>query len=132
MKNNLILRYLAVVLFVQIACIQYISQYTNIIETYYSNGLYVYISKFFRLFLGWISFSIGDILYLLIIVLILRQSYLLIKYRFIELKSYLIYILAMLSLLYFLFYFNWGLNYYRIPLVDKLGIKRSNPATVIT
>jgi hypothetical protein len=37
------------------------------VEEYYSNGVYPFISKTFQLLLGWLPFSLGDVLYLVLI-----------------------------------------------------------------
>ena len=64
---------LTLVLVMQWAFIQIIAQYPDFIENYYSNGCYLYISRFLRYSLGWIPFSIGDILYALIILYIIKN-----------------------------------------------------------
>src|SRR5690606_33682370 len=43
--------------------IKIFSLYPSSVETYYSNGIYPYISSFQRILFGWIPFSIGDIFY---------------------------------------------------------------------
>ena len=43
--------------------IKWISYYPSLIETYYSHGIYPYISSLYRTLFGWIPFSIGDLLY---------------------------------------------------------------------
>ena len=52
---------LTVFLPVQIFLVQLASKNPEFIETYYSNGIYPYISSFFRILLGWVPFSVGDV-----------------------------------------------------------------------
>ena len=42
--------------------IELASKNPEFIETYYSNGIYLYLSKFLRIVLGWLPFSAGDLL----------------------------------------------------------------------
>ncbi len=123
MKDDLISRYLSNFLFVQIIFVQIISRFPDVIEKYYSNGLYVILSDLYRRAFGWIPFSIGDLFYTFLILLLIRFMYRLFRNRLTELRSYRMTIGATFSILYFLFYFSWGINYYRIPLATKLNIE---------
>ena len=105
--------------------IQIIAQYPKFIEQYYSNGLYLYISKFLRVFFGWLPFSIGDILYISLIFFILKGIYSSIKTKKINFKSTFYKTGAFLSILFFLFNFNWGLNYLRQPITKILGFEKT-------
>jgi hypothetical protein len=118
-------------LFIQIIGFKILSFFPEFIEKYYSNGLYPYISRFSRSLLGWIPFSLGDVLYGL---LILWIGYWLYKNwnRSIgkqeklktNWKTKLQMIVSFMAILYFLFHFLWGLNYSRVPLFEKMSIKR--------
>ena len=103
-------KYLSLFLFVQVILINVLSLFPEVVERFYSNGLYLYLSKFSRLVLGWIPFSIGDIFYIILILFIFRWLY---KNRIGFLnnwKSNGLTILNFISILYFLFHFLWGLN----------------------
>ncbi len=117
MKNKYILIFL---LLVQIIFLKIISYFPEIIERFYSNGLYVFISKFSRTILGWIPFSFGDILYSILIIYIV---FWLIKNWKMSWKIKTLSILSVLSVVYFLFHFLWAFNYYRVPLFEKMAIK---------
>ena len=119
MKNNKRYRFLSLFLVVQWIFIQLISRYPNGIEKYYSRGIYPFISRFFRILFGWIPFSIGDVLYIVLGVLLIKYTIGFVKNRRINFLQ----ILASISVLYFCFYFLWGLNYYRNPLHKSLEIK---------
>lgn len=112
---------LALLLPVQILLVQWLSKFPNFIETYYSTGIYPYISKFLRITFGWIPFSFGDILLFFLILTGLRLLFFLIKQRLKNFISKIINFTAFLSIIYFCFYFFWGLNYFRQPLSKNLG-----------
>nr|WP_299341649.1 DUF3810 domain-containing protein [Allomuricauda sp.] len=108
----------------QIILVKWLGSYPEIVEKYYSNGIYPYISRFLRILLGWIPFSFGDLLYFTLIVLAIRYIYL----RWKSIKSrplaFLKNIFVVLSITYFLFHLLWGLNYYRQPITEKFGITK--------
>lgn len=108
-------------LLIQIIGLQLLTFFPEFIEKYYSNGLYVYLSKFSRIFLGWIPFSVGDLFYGLVIILGLVWLY---RNRQQPWKSKVLSIISFVSVLYFLFHFLWAFNYYRLPLFEKMNIKR--------
>lgn len=95
------------------------------VETHYSNGLYPLISTFFRIILGWIPFSVGDLLIFYFIYRLFRFIYLLFKTRFRNFIAKILQVTAFCSLVYFCFYLFWGLNYYREPLAKNLGLEQS-------
>lgn len=99
------------------------------IERYYSNGIYPYISSFFRILLGWIPFSFGDLLLGFGLFMLLRSLFRLIKTRFTNFIPKIIHFIAVLSVIYFCFYLFWGLNYYREPLAKNLGYNQQKYTT---
>lgn len=99
------------------------------IERYYSNGVYPYISSFFRILFGWIPFSVGDLLIAFGIISFLRFIFILIKTRFRNFIPKAINSIAILSIIYFCFYLFWGLNYYREPLAKNLGYQQKEYTT---
>ncbi|SFR31453.1 Protein of unknown function [Robiginitalea myxolifaciens] len=104
--------------------IQWLSRNPEWVERNYSQGIYLIFSGFFRWLYGWIPFSIGDVIY---IFLLAYSTYLLItRWRGIRLhwKSYLRNIIAAFAVIHFTFYLLWGLNYFRQPLGDRLGLKK--------
>lgn len=125
MKNKKINRILAILLIVQWIFVQAISNSPEFIERYYSNGVYIFISRFFRFIFGWIPFSFGDILYIVFGFIILRAIVISIKKR----KINLVKILAITSIVYFCFHLFWGFNYYRQPLHKTVGITELDYST---
>ncbi len=111
-------------LVLQIVYLKLIAFYPEVVEQYYSNGLYVGISYFMRIALGWIPFSVGDLLYgiaLLFLFIQLGKTKNSWKQNW---KTNLLQITNYLSVVYFVFHFLWGLNYYRVPLFEKMQIER--------
>ena len=121
-KTNKIL---TILLVMQWAFVQIVAQYPSFIEQYYSNGLYIYISKTLRYLLGWIPFSIGDLIYAILIIYILKSLYTSIKNRKFNFKKTFFKTGAVISILFFLFHLNWGLNYFRIPLFERLNFNKT-------
>ncbi|MGB7392791.1 MAG: DUF3810 domain-containing protein [Pricia sp.] len=102
------------------------------VETYYSEGIYPLISSFFRMLFGWIPFSLGEILYLLLIILAVRYLVLnrmhIMKHPWRFLRN----VAMVLSVFYFTFNLVWATNYYRMPIAEQFGIRDSvRPSEVI-
>lgn len=111
-------------LLIQIILIPFLGTLPEVVEKWYSNGCYPWISKSLRIVFGHIPFSVGDIFYFLLIVLAIRWSW---KRR----KSWKTHwgnniqsILSVCSIFYFAFHVLWGFNYYRQPLFEKMKIER--------
>lgn len=113
---------LALLFPVQIGCVNLLSRFPLFVENYYSRGIYPIISKIERFLLGWIPFSVGDLLYAVLVLMALRWVYLRFKTKFKLPKKWILEALATLSVLYFSFHFLWGFNYYRLPLDETLEI----------
>lgn len=109
-------------LIVGFICINWLKQTPELVESFYSQRLYPLIFSISNFLFGWVPFSFGDLLLLLVIVG-LPFGIVLIFRKFLK-KKYLSSILSLLNFGFFaycLFYFCWGLNYYRVPLNQKLG-----------
>lgn len=120
-KSSLII---GLLLFVQMLLVRLLALSPQGVEYWYSNGLYPLISKGFRYAFGWLPFSFGDLMYVVLIGLALREIFLLCKTRFKTIKSFLIRTLALASIVYFAFHLLWGMNYYRLPLHKALAIDK--------
>ena len=105
----------------QIIFLRFLAFFPETVERFYSNGLYVYISHFSRTLLGKIPFSFGDIIYGMSIVYCIYWFY---KNRKLHWKRKLWSVLNFLSVFYFLFHLLWAFNYYRVPLFEKMNIKK--------
>lgn len=113
---------IAISIIPQYFIVKWLAQYPDIIETYYSNGFYQYSSKLFRYVFGLFPFSIGDLLYLFAIIYGVRWFIKNRKRIIKDTKEWLVDIISVLSILYFAFHLLWGMNYYRQPLHENLGI----------
>ena len=124
---------LALSIFPQILMLKLLTHYPQIVETYYSNLLYPFISKIFRLVFGWLPFSVGDLIYSMALIYMLSWLYKLSKKGFnqIRLKDDLIGIMVAASSVYFMFHLLWGLNYYRIPIEQRLNLNSEYTTTAL-
>jgi hypothetical protein len=102
--------------------VKLLSLFPEFIEDYYSKGMYVFTSKLFRYILGWMPFSLGDVVYILAMMYAVRWLY---KHRkqFVKnTKSWFVDVFAVISIFYFTFHVLWGMNYYRLPLHKSLNL----------
>ncbi len=122
-KNKSLLIWLLLALFIKT-----ISFFPGIIEKYYSTGLYPFIAGIQRILLGWIPFSLGDIFYAILGIIILVKTYRMIRtiFRRKFTRSYFISGLKVLAMfcLYVYVFFNllWGLNYDRRGIAYQLQL----------
>ena len=111
--------------------IKLFSLFPAAVERYYSSGFYPVISSLLRFLLGWIPFSVGDILYVLAGIWLLRA---LVRFLRMLLRKQLnrqvfLSILRRTGLgalmIYIIFNLFWGLNYNRVPMMKTLGLDAS-------
>ncbi len=105
--------------------VKILARFPEFIETYYSNGLYQFTSKLLRFVFGWIPFSVGDILYTVVGIYVIRWFILNRRRILKDTKGWLIDVFSVLSLAYFAFHIFWGLNYYRLPIYKSLNIENT-------
>ena len=122
MKKLSVYQILTLLLVVQLLLVKFISRFPNLIEQYYSNGIYPLISKLFRVIFGWIPFSVGDIYYFLLGLIFIISIYKFIKSKFKNTKQQLFKFGAYLSIFYFIFHLLWGMNYHRNSLFQTLNL----------
>ncbi len=105
------------------------SLHTPLVEKYYSTGLYPYISIILKYGFGWLPFSLGDLLYGGVIVMVLLKLT-----RFIHtvykrnitresIKAAAFKNANLLLILYVVFNVLWGINYNRKGIASQLGIQ---------
>jgi hypothetical protein len=111
-------------LVIQIIFLKILRFFPDFVEGAYSNNLYVRISNFLRTILGKIPFSIGDLIYAILILSIISWFWQIRKTWKTEWKDHLLKILGKISVFYFFFHLLWAFNYYREPLFEKMEIKR--------
>lgn len=115
---------LAIFLPVQILGLKFLADHPYFVEKWYSTGLYPFTSALMRTGLGFIPFSIGDLLYALLIILLIRWIALRLQQRLRNPKQWVLEMFASLSVIYFCFNLFWGFNYYRLPLHQALEIEK--------
>jgi hypothetical protein len=115
---------LPILLVVQIVIVNVLSFFPEFVEEYYSDGIYVWISNAERIILAWIPFSVGDVIYFIVIFFILKWIWKRRKTFRKEWKSNFLSVLSFLSVFYFLFNFLWATNYHRVPLYQKMYIQK--------
>ncbi len=98
------------------------------VESLYTYGFYPWLSRLMRVILGWIPFSIGDILYVTaFIFLVLKTWKLLHLLARRQVKEYLSWILfrkylKLVLWIYIIFNVSWGLNYNRLGIANQLHL----------
>jgi len=114
---------IALSLIPQILLIKLLANFPDFVESFYSHGTYIIISKLMRYTFGWLPFSVGDVLYTLAIVFLIRWL-IINRRRFLkDTKNWILDILATVSIVYFAFHVLWAFNYYRLPLHQSLNIE---------
>lgn len=108
----------------QLFCIYTIKNHPQQVETYYSSGFYPGYSGFMQKAFGGIPFSVGDVFYCLLIVLVLSYIISIFRRKFKLKRSDFFKITSFLSLIYFWFHLSWAYNYYRLPLHKNLNLKK--------
>ena len=110
---------IAIALIPQILIVNFLRNNPSFIDDYYVRIIFNNLIKINSFLFSKIEIPIGEIIYIVIIILYI---YLFVKVITFKLSDFLN-LVAFSSILYFLFYFLWGLNYFKPSLVDKLNIK---------
>jgi hypothetical protein len=111
-------------LLIQIILIPFLGYFPEVVERWYSNGFYPFVSKLLRILFGYIPFSVGDVLYLLLIAFGIQWVWINRKSWKTHWKKNILKVASCFSVLYFAFHLLWGFNYYRQPLFEKMKIER--------
>ena len=101
------------------------------VEKIYSLKIYPIISSKFRLIFGWLPFSIGDFIWLVFLLFLLRQLFFLFRFLFIKKRRSsfreklipFVYSCLLFSTVFYIF-FNifWGINYNRQGVAKQLNL----------
>lgn len=109
--------------------IKWASWYPNWVEKNYTYGIYPVIGRVQRFLFGWIPFSIGDLFYTFLILVLIYRTVLFCR-LFFKRKLVRRHLTASLQQIIFFFlfvyvFFNllWGLNYNRNGISSQLGIQ---------
>ncbi len=93
---------------------------SGFVEQYYSRGVYPVIAKLFSSVSNLVPFSLWDIFWVLIILLMIC-GIVLVLLRKIKFYRFGLRTLQLVALLYSLFYFVWGYNYFRPKIEKRIG-----------
>ncbi len=128
---------LAILLPVQWVFYWSIGRFPEVVERYYSQGIYPFIAKVLNNLFGNVSIPYAQI-FLLILVVVLaillarafQRKKRLKRSGWKWLKLVMLYGIAMLSVIYFFFMWIWGLNNYRIPVEEKFNLELKEEYTL--
>ena len=115
--------------------IRFISLHPMLVEKHYSTGIYPHISTVLKYIFGWLPFSIGDVIYGVLIIWAFIKIFRIIKklfrreYNWSHLKTKLYPVTVTLLLVYISFNLLWGFNYNREGIKYQLGIKTEKYST---
>ncbi len=99
---------------------------TEVIEQYYSRGLFLLIRKAFAILTGWMPFAGVYLLFFIVLFLLIFRLVKLVKSKDSALKKLVntaFSFLAFAGGVVFFFLFLWGYNYGRIPLEEQLRLE---------
>lgn len=117
-----------VLLIVLAILIKWVSLYPEWVEKNYTYGLYPAISKLQRFLFGWIPFSIGDLFYGFLILIIIIKTFQFFKLLFKKRLNRKNFIAGLQQVIFFFLFiyvfFNlfWGLNYNRVGITAQLDL----------
>lgn len=104
-------------------------RYPHLTETVYSQTLYPVVAFLLSALNQWVSFSLDDALYGLLLVFLVVLL-VLVLLRKIKPARFALLIIQTLAICYVLFYWLWGFNYYRNGLNQRLQMAESKPDTI--
>jgi hypothetical protein len=106
-----------------------LSRFPGVTETVYSQALFPVVASLLTQISRHVPFSLDDAFYGLLIVFLLILI-LLTVVRKLKFGRFLLISIQTLALVYVLFYWFWGFNYFRSGLNQRLGIERATPDTM--
>jgi hypothetical protein len=108
--------------------IKWVSWYPDWVEKNYSLGIFPWIAKAQRFLFGWLPFSVGDLFYAFLILVILYKTFQFFKAIFKKQLNRKYFITGLQQIIFFFLFvyvfFNllWGLNYNRKGIAYQLGL----------
>lgn len=109
--------------------IKWASWYPGWVEKNYSLGIYPGLARIQRILLGWIPFSIGDLFYGFLVLVILYKTFNLVRTLWRRRFNRAYFTTGLQQIIFFFLFvyvfFNlfWGLNYNRKGIADQLGLE---------
>ncbi|MFA5330466.1 MAG: DUF3810 domain-containing protein [Prolixibacteraceae bacterium] len=105
------------------------SRFPKATELLYSQTLFPAIATLLSFISKWVSFSADDAFYALL-AMFLVILFILVFLRKIKFGRFLLIIVQTLAIVYILFYWFWGFNYFRSGINERLEIAKAKPDTV--
>jgi hypothetical protein len=105
------------------------SRFPKAAEIIYSQTLFPVIASLLSFVSKWISFSMDDVFYAFLAVFLVILL-LLVFLRKIKFGRFLLIVIQTLAVVYILFYWFWGFNYFRSGINERLEIAKAKPDTV--
>ncbi len=99
------------------------ARHPETIERIYSKGLYPYLATILSAFSNLVPFSVWDVFWSLVVIIILYVLYLFLS-RKLRFWNVLLRSLQFAAILYAFFYLAWGFNYFRQPIEKRLNWTR--------
>jgi hypothetical protein len=115
---------LPLLLLLQIIIVNILAAFPAFVEKFYSNGLYPIIAAGSRSLFGLAPFSVGDVIYGIVIVFAFRWLWLKRKTWRRTFWDNVLGMLSFMSIFYFLFHLLWAINYHRVPLHEKMDMEK--------
>lgn len=119
----------ALALALAILLLMFASDYPDFIERYYSNGFYRAVCFVFHPVFNLFPFSVGDIIYVLIVVYlcyaIIKLTRLLFRKQWRLAGIFTLGLIISIQLFLLCFYLFWGMNYYRPPATKRFELPDS-------
>ncbi len=128
MLKSLLRDRLLIFLFLLAIAIRLFSMNEDWVEKYYTYAFYPFFSTLFRFLLGWIPFSVGDILYVAALIYLISKVWkflrILVKRKVKEYLSWILFrkFLKLVLWIYVIFNLAWGLNFDRAGIAGQLGL----------
>lgn len=108
----------------------WLMHYPDLTEHWYSDGLYLGICRVFHPVFNLLPFSVGDILYIALVVLLFFALFQIIRLAFLkkfkQALSHILRLVILFQVLILAFYLFWGLNYFRQPAGKRLNLQDSS------
>ena len=108
------------------------------VENWYTNGVYPYISGLLHFGLGWIPFSVGDLLYCAVIAWAALRLWQFVSSIWVKgfrnwggkemLLCHFLRLLTLMAWVWLVFHVLWGFNYYRKSIPDQFGFVVERPS----
>jgi len=120
------------VLAIIIALLLFMTGYPGFIERFYSKGFYLFICHILHPVFSIFPFSVGDVVYICLIIYglwaLMQIIRLIFKKQFSQLSQLLLKLVIIVQVIFATFYLFWGLNYFRPSAAKRLALQDTSYA----